>query len=113
MRSAGDLKYSVTFSQRIAVDNGDGVFVGAWDDRFSARAGFIHLRGGEAVMSGRLAGRHPQVVFVRSSELSRAVRVDWRIVDMRSGAVFNIRDVTPSDDGLWIDFLCEEGVNPG
>ncbi len=112
-RSAGDLRESVAFEERIELDRGDGVRVGDWTERFLTRAGFLHLRGGESVMTGRLAGRHPQIIFVRVSERTRAVTGEWRIIDKRSGVAFNIRDITPSTDGLWFDFLCESGVNTG
>lgn len=113
IRSAGDLRQSVAFEERVELDRGDGTKVGDWVERFSTRAGFVHLMGGESVMAGRLAGRHPQVIFVRAQTAARAVTPEWRIIDKRSGVAFNIRDITPSGNGLWLDFLCESGVNPG
>ncbi|NTG48973.1 head-tail adaptor protein [Agrobacterium rhizogenes] len=109
-RSAGDLFFRVAFDKRVVIDDGAGNKRGDWQEQFQMRAGYAHLRGGEAVMAYRLQGRHSQVAFVRSSSLSRLVTTDWRLRDIRTGIAFNIRDVTPSDDRLWLDFLCQSGV---
>lgn len=112
-RSAGDLFHRVAFDKRQTVDRGDGVFVGSWIEQFQVRAGFTHLRGGESVMADRLQGQHPQIIFVRSSSQTRQVDTDWRVRDVRSGTEYNIRDVTPTNDRLWLDFLCQSGVASG
>ncbi|MDX3929249.1 MAG: phage head closure protein [Shinella sp.] len=109
-RSAGDLYHRVAFDKRETVDRGDGVKVGSWVEQFSVRAGFTHLRGGESVMAGRLQGKHTQVITVRASSQTREVGADWRVRDVRSGIAFNIRDITPTNDRAWLDFLCESGV---
>lgn len=112
-RTAGDLIHRFSFEERQEVSRGDGVVVGEWISRFSYRAGVLHLKGGESIMTGRLAGQHSQIVFVRASAQSKAVTTEWRVRDDRSGAIFNIRDITPTDDRLWLDFLVQGGVNPG
>ncbi|UXS00831.1 head-tail adaptor protein [Agrobacterium tumefaciens] len=112
-RSAGDLFHRVAFDKREEIDRGDGVSVGQWIEQFQVRAGFAHLRGGESVMADRLQGQHTQVIFVRSSSETRQVSTDWRARDVRSGVEFNIRDVTPTSDRLWLDFLCQSGVASG
>lgn len=112
-RSSGDLFYRVAFDERTTADRGDGVLVDNWQERFSVRAGYIHLRGGEAVQAARLAGRHTQVIFVRASEQTKAVRTDWRVRDVRSGEIFNVLQAVPTVDRRWIDFTCQSGVNPG
>ncbi|MDH2092101.1 head-tail adaptor protein [Rhizobium pusense] len=121
-RSAGDLFHRVAFDKREEIDRGDGVFVGQWVEQFQVRAGFAHLRGGESVMADRLQGQHTQVIFVRSSSQTRAVDTDWRVRDVRRGefvngewvgSEFNIRDVTPTNDRQWLDFLCQSGVASG
>jgi SPP1 family predicted phage head-tail adaptor len=112
-RSAGDLFFLIAFDKRIEVDDGAGNTIGGWQEQFQCRAGFAHLRGGESVMADRLQGQHTQVIFVRRSSATRQVSTDWRIRDVRTGVSFNIRDITPSDDRLWIDFLCQSGVADG
>lgn len=112
-RSSSDLYHRVAFEERAEIDRGDGVKAGGWVSRFSVRAGFVHLRGGESVMTGRLAGQHAQIIFVRTSMQTLDVTTEWRIRDERTGTFFNIRDITPGDDRLWLDFLVQSGVNPG
>lgn len=112
--SAGDLYERVAFDRR-ADANPDspvdyGNTVSDWVEQFTCRAQFIHLRGGETVMASRLEGRHSQVIRIRASVASRAVDTDWRVRDVRTGAVFNVRDITPSDDRQFLDVLCEKGV---
>ncbi|MBA3576187.1 MAG: head-tail adaptor protein [Sphingomonas sp.] len=107
---AGDLKHKVGFDKHGSASDGAGGSITSFSEQFVVRAQFIHLRGGESVMAARLAGKHTQVIRVRSSTDTRLVTTDWRISDKRSSDVFNIRDVTPSDDRMWLDFLCEKGV---
>jgi len=112
-RSAGDLFFLVAFDKRVEIDDGAGNTIGDWQEQFQCRAGFAHLRGGESVMADRLQGQHTQVVFVRRSSATRQVTTDWRVRDMRAGKSFNIRDITQTDDRLWLDFLCQSGVAAG
>ena len=107
---AGELIHGVAFDSPVEAADGYGGTTLGWQEQFSCRAGFVHLRGGETVMAARLAGKHQQIVTVRSSAASRAVTTDWRVRDTRTGDIFNIRDVTPPDDRLSLDFLCEKGV---
>lgn len=112
-RSAGDLFHLVAFDQRQAIDRGDGVTVGEWQERFQARAGYTDLRGGEGVMAGRLQGQHTQVIFVRARPDTLQAFPDWRIRDVRTGISYNIREITLTDDRQFRDFLCQSGVADG
>lgn len=107
---AGDLVERVGFEAPQSGSDGAGGVLDGFAEQFEARAQFIHLRGGESVLAARLEGRHTLVIRVRSSTASRAVTGDWRIADKRAGTLFNIRDITPSPDRAFIDFLCEAGV---
>lgn len=112
-RAAADLQHRVAFDQRIIVDDGYGNTVGDWKEQFRVFAGFTHLRGGETVIASRLQGQHVQVIFVRSSAQTRKVTTEWRVRDVRTGVSYNIRDITPTHDRIWIDFLTQSGVAPG
>ncbi|KSV72896.1 phage head-tail adapter protein [Sinorhizobium sp. GL2] len=121
-RTAGNLFHRYAFDRREQTDDGAGNTIGNWVEQFSAHAGVINLRGGEAVMAGRLEGKHTQVVFVRASSKTRSVSTDWRLRDVRTGAFvngkwtgisYNIREITRSDDRRWIEVLCESGVADG
>lgn len=113
--SAGRLYEKVSFQKRIEV-NPDaprdlGNIQSVWETQFERRAAYRHLRGGETVLAARLSGVHPQVITVRAGDDTRTVNPDWRIVDNRTGTVYNIRDVSPSvDDRMWLDILADTGA---
>jgi head-tail adaptor len=112
--SAGALFEKVAFDE-MGEGNPDspadyGNTVTDWQEQFRVRAAYIHLRGGEAVLAGRLEGRHVQVIRVRASSQTRLISTDWRARDVRTGEAFNVRDVTPSDDRMWLDILAESGI---
>jgi head-tail adaptor len=114
MTGSGDLRERVSFSQRVTINpdapDDYGNTQSDWVEQFRTRAQFVHLRGGEAVLAGRLAGEHTQVVRVRSSSLTREIAPDWKMMDLTSEAEFNVRDVTHLPDRMWIDLLCQSGV---
>ncbi len=106
----GRLQFRVAFDQRAEVEDGHGNTEADWVEQFQCRAGYIHLRGGENVMAGRLSGKHPQIITVRASSQTRLITTAWQLRDARTGAVFNIRDVTHETDRQWISLLVESGV---
>ncbi len=107
---AGKRIEKVAFERKGTASDGAGGRTTAFTEQFECRAGYIHLRGGESVQAARLEGQHPQIVQVLASANTRSVTTDWRIRDKRTSAIFNIRDITPSDDRQFIDFLCQKGV---
>lgn len=107
---AGELTHSVAFELRADASDGAGGVEAGFSEHFRASAAYVHLRGGEAVIAGRLAGQHPVVIRVRASTEARQVTAAWRLRDTRTGEVFNIRDVTRTEDRMWIEFLCQSGV---
>jgi SPP1 family predicted phage head-tail adaptor len=112
-RAASDLKHRVAFDKRAEVDDGYGNTVGTWQEQFKVWAGFTHLRGGETIMASRLQNQHPMVVCVRSSSQTRQVTAEWRMRDLATGEEHNIRDITPTEDREWLDFLTMGGVATG
>lgn len=110
LRSAGDLYYRFAFDKRVDQQDGYGNTKGEWQEQFQRRAGLTHIRGGEAVMADRLQGQHTQVVFVRACSETRLITSDWRARDVRTGAVFNILEVTTTTDRKWVDLLMQSGV---
>jgi SPP1 family predicted phage head-tail adaptor len=107
---AGQLYQRVAFDKETTGSDGYGGTVTGWAEQFQCRAGFTHLRGGESVMAARLEGTHSIVMRVRASTQTRAVTTDWRVRDARSGTIYNIRDITPSDDRAFLDVLVQSGV---
>lgn len=111
--TAGNQFHRIAFDKRITANPDHPIDLGntvsAWAEQFQCRAEFIHLRGGESVMAGRLQGKHSVVIRVRATSFTGQVSTDWRVRDC--GAVYNIRDITPSEnDRQWLDILCERGV---
>lgn len=111
-RGGGSLDQRVGFAKRGEFEDGLGGKSENFAEVFCCAAGFVHLRGGESVLAARLQGQHTQVIRVRSFSLSRQVTTDWRIEDKRTRTLFNIRDITPSEDRMYLDFLCQSGVAP-
>lgn len=113
--SAGELRERVRFEARGLVDDGFGNEVsGDWANAlgttvFSAR--ITPSRGAESIQAARLAGKQPVVITVRSSQQTRQVTVDWRVVDARSGTIYNIRSiVNPDERDVFLDMECDSGV---
>ena len=123
--SGGTLFHKIAWDCRIA-GNPDspqdfGNVVSDWQEQFQCRAGFIHLRGGESVLAGRLEGRHTQVIQVRSSSETRAITTEWRARDVNNGSwngsdwagpIYHVKDITPhEEDRAFLDILVTSGVN--
>lgn len=114
MSGAGKLSQRVTLQKRQTVNpdapSDFGNTVSVWQDQGEVWAGITYLRGGEAVMAGRLSGRQPAVVRLRASALSRSVAPDWRV--MHGTVAYAVRSVNPDPDGdrAWVDLLVEGGV---
>ena len=106
------LQRRVGFDPPLNAGDGHGGIETGWDDaaRHECRAGFLYLRGGEAVQAARLAGRQPVVVTIRTSAVARTITPAWRMVDLHDDTVFNIRTVVPTEDRRWLELTVESGV---
>ncbi|WP_100960403.1 phage head closure protein [Bosea sp. FBZP-16] len=108
--TAGQLRYQIRFQEREEIEDEYGNVSGGWATKFTCFAGFKFLRGGEEVMAGRLAGKQPAIITVRSSDISRRVDTAWRILD-REDQAWNIRAITdPTGKRAWLEILAEKGV---
>jgi SPP1 family predicted phage head-tail adaptor len=111
--SAGDLNHKVAFDQRSGPDDEYGnPLPGDFKEVFQSRAAFRHLHGTEAVMASRLAGKHTQIITVRSRANTRLITTDWRVRDIHTGQIFAIQDVTHNTDRQFIDILAVTNVAP-
>jgi head-tail adaptor len=108
--NAGQLRERVAFDERVVIEDEYGNQTGDFAEVFQCRAGFIYLRGGEAVIAARLEGRQPVVARVRPSSQTRQIEPDWRMRDMRTGESFAVRSIAPTPDRKWIDVTTEAGV---
>jgi SPP1 family predicted phage head-tail adaptor len=107
------------FNERVAFDamvrspDGHGGTTTGWgapEAAVKAWAHFRFLRGGEAVQAARLAGRQPIVVTIRKSAATAQITNDWRMRDVRTDAVYNIRSIVPTDDRGFLELTVEGGV---
>lgn len=119
-RSAGPMRASLHIQQQIEGDDGYGNVTVAWSTVATVAAGLAPMRGSEAVMSARMAGRQPYIVTIRSSEQTRQITPAWRLVDARAGSrpdgepkrVLDIKAISdPGGKGAWLEALCEEVVS--
>jgi head-tail adaptor len=108
--TAGQLYERVAFDKRVEADDGYGNTVGRFAEQFQRRAGFTYLRGGEAVIAGRLQGRQPIVVRLRADGETRLIGADWQMRDARDGSVFAVRSIAETPDRRWLDIMVEQGV---
>lgn len=77
---------------------------------YACAAHFRYLRGGETVQAARLVGRQPVVVAIWNCAEGLAITPAWRMRDLRTGVVYNVRSIVPSDDRAMLELLCESGV---
>lgn len=113
MLNAGRLWHWLQFETRAEpVDDGYGNTVaGVWIEQFTVHAGVQFLRGTEQVMAARLEGRMPVVLSVRASRNARRITHEWRARDLRTGAIYEIKEPPrPSDDRAFLEMLAESGV---
>lgn len=104
------MNFKLAFDAPFPTSNGMGGVIDGWIERHVCWAALTFLRGGEAVMGARLAGRQPVVVTVRDCAAARLIETDWRMRDIRSGVAYNIRTIIPSDDRATLQLTCESGV---
>jgi len=109
----GDLRERIGFFAPVVADDGYGNTTSGFaaEPNFEVSAKVVAKLGGETVQAARLAGRHFNNVTVRASSATRSVTTAWRAKDMRSGVIYNIRDIVdPDQKQRWIEMLCEQGV---
>lgn len=107
---AGDLYYRVNCQKRVETDDGRGNTVADFATEFTVWAAYRHLRGGEGVIADRLENKHPILITVRATNQTKKINSDWRLVDVRDGTEWAVRDVTAETDRQFITLLCQSGV---
>lgn len=112
---AGELTEAVRFERRGApVSDGAGNFEGAWQTLIGRRSAKLQAtRGGEQVIAQRLTGTAPWDLWVRAGRETRAVTQADRVVDLRSGRVFNIRAIAETRSRAFLFMQLELGVATG
>lgn len=108
---SGSLSEVVAFQVRSeAPDIYGNPITGDYATQFHEPCRLQPLKGGEPVLAARLTKVQPYVLRVRSSARTRRVGVDWRAVNTRTGAIYNIKTITNVDErGAYLDMMAVEG----
>lgn len=106
----GALDQSVAFDEPTQTQDGSGGTDAGWAEMHACRARFRYLRGGETVMAARLEGRQPVLVSIWNCAAARTITTSGLMRDVRTGDVYNVRSIVPTDDRLSLELLCERGV---
>ena len=108
--AAGQLREKVAFDRRSQEEDGFGNFRTTWSGLVPAIAARIQpLRGSEEVQAQRLQGVQPYLVKVRRCAATLGVKTSDRVRNLRTGAVYDIRTVTPDEAREYVDLICVEG----
>jgi head-tail adaptor len=107
---AGQMDHRFALEQPFPMSNGQGGTEQGWTVRHQCWAEVIYLRGGEVVQAARLAGKQPAVVKIRRCTDVAALDTSWRLRDLRSGTIWNIRAIVPTKDRAGLELTCESGV---
>lgn len=110
--TAGQLFFKLRFESPTPHEDGAGNTTEGWTPEFTLSAGMKFLLGGEDVMAARLAGRQPVVITVRRSMQALEIQPEWRAIDMRTGAVYQLKAPAADTTGkrMYLDILAESGV---
>jgi head-tail adaptor len=64
--------------------------------------------GSEALQAARLEGRQPVTIVVRYDSQTKTVTPDWRLEDVRTGRVFEVKSADDMDRRRqWWSMTCE------
>lgn len=110
-QGAGALSEVAEFQVRSEADDQYGNPIsGPFTTQFFEPCRLQPLKGSEPVLAARLTKVQPYVLRVRSSARTRRVGVDWRAVNTRTGAIYNIKTITNIDErGAYLDMMAVEG----
>lgn len=107
---AGKLSDRVAFDAPQVLQNGQGGTYQGWAEQHACWANLRFLRGGETALQGRLAGRQPVVITIRACAAARTITPEWRMRNTRTGTIYNLRSIIPTDDRMYLELTAESGV---
>ena len=110
--TASDLRDRVRLEMREEVDDGwGGTAPGDWAAQFERNACILLSKGGETVIAARLQSVQPALIIVRFDTETATITPTWRLIETRSGTVYNIRTAADMERRRrFITLLCESGV---
>ena len=99
------------FEARVNIVDDMGTSVGHFEPRFERFCQLQLLRGTENVISARLGGVQPALIFVRYDSETIQINADWRAVDVRSGKEYAIRNIEDMErQKHFLTLIVESGV---
>jgi head-tail adaptor len=115
--NAGRLERRLQFQSPKEIDDGAGNYTQGFEPQFECAASVTFMKGGEQVLASRLEQVSPVIIAVRSANATRRITGEWRAEDMRSGAIYMVKE-TPrhpvrkdgSEDRSMLEFLATSGV---
>jgi SPP1 family predicted phage head-tail adaptor len=110
MTTAGDLRERVELQALVTVSDGAGGSTQSWETVLTAAAAIKVLKAGEEVMQGRLASEQTLVVTLRWQPALADALTTWKLKNVRSGKLYNIKSITPDVRKAWVDILCQTDV---
>jgi SPP1 family predicted phage head-tail adaptor len=110
MTTAGDLRERVELQSLVTVPDGAGGSSQSWETVLTAAAAIKVLKAGEEVMQGRLASTQTLVVTIRNQPALADAATTWKLKNVRTGKLYNIKSITPDVRKAWVDILCQTDV---
>lgn len=111
MTGAGNLRELVNMQTRTMVDDGYGnEQTGPYETQWSGPARVQILRGTETVMAGRLAGSQTFAITMRWQPEFTTINTGWRMVNDRTGAVYDITSIEPDERRAFVNILAKTGI---
>jgi SPP1 family predicted phage head-tail adaptor len=109
--TASDLRDRVSLEKQEEVDDGYGGTTGQWVAQFERDACILLSKGGETVIASRLQSIQPALIIMRFDAETSTITADWRLIETRSGIMFNIRTSADMERrGRWWTMLCDAGA---
>lgn len=108
----GKLRERVAFETRSLVDDGFGnEQAGDWVEVYRCAARIEPKLGGETVQAQRLTGSQPMLITVRACSKLASLSTAWRVHDVRSDIVYDIRSSNnPDEQRKYLEILAVSGV---
>jgi len=111
---AGTLREKIRTEQRTSVSDGGGGSIDAWQTVNSGIfAGILAKSGSEKLLEQRLKGIVVHEITVRYSSNTTGINTDMRIVNERSGEVYNISAVLPDTRRRFLVITATTGTASG
>lgn len=110
MTRAGELRELIELQALVSVPDGGGGSTQSWETVVTAPARIKVLKAGETIMAGRLASTQTLVVTVRNQSAVADALTTWKLLNVRTGSLYEIKSITPDERGAWVDILAETGV---